>query len=151
ILVGPLAGAILGFAFGMTSFFLGGSALVLYIISINPVLAFITCVVTRTLMGWLCGLIFKGLKKAKPNSFLPFVISALSAPVLNTILFMSTLLLCFFNPIVERYPELYTKAGSNVIVFVALFVGINALVEAVACTVVGSGISKAVYKNFKAE
>ena len=151
IILGPLAGAVLGLTFGLTSLFLGGSPLVLYIATINPFLAGVTCILPRVLMGLCCGLIFKGLKKPDSKSFLPFVLSALSAPVLNTVFFMSTLLLCFYTPIMEKYPALSSQSGGNVIVFTALFVGINAVIEAVACTVVGSGISKAVYKNFGSE
>ncbi len=151
ILIGPLAGAILGLAFGLTSLLLGGSPLVLYIATINPFLAGVTCILPRVLMGLCCGAIFKGLKKPDSKSFIPFLLSALSAPVLNTVFFMSTLLLCFYTPIMEKYPALNTQAGGNVIIFTALFVGVNAVVEAVACTAVGSAVSRAVYKNFSTE
>ena len=148
ILLGPAVGALLGLAFGVMSF-IGGSSLVLYIKSLNIFLTAITCIVPRVLMGFFCGCIFKWLKKPNSKSFVPFVISALSAPVLNTLFFMSALLMCFYTPVTEKYSTVFSQAGGNIIIFVAIFVGINAVVEAVVCTIVGSAVSRGVYKSVK--
>lgn len=152
IILGPAAGALMGCVFGLTSFaqaWMGTSQLGMLMFSTNPFFAFVVCVIPRTLVGLCCGLIFKALRKKNPGSFLPFVIAALSAPVLNTVFFMTTLILCFWDTImsVEAFRQIYEQAGSNIIVFVALFVGVNAVSEAVICTLVGSAVSKAVYKS----
>ncbi len=150
IILGPGAGALLGLTFGLTSYFQamsGSSPLGALMFTTNPFLAFIVCVVARVLVGLCCALSFKGMKKAFGTSFASFTVASFSAPVLNTIFFMSALLLCFYNLIAEKYSAVFEKAGGNVIVFIALFVGVNALVEAVVCTIVGSAVSKAVYKS----
>ena len=67
IALGPAAGAFLGFVFGCTSFaqcFMG-DALGAILISVSPVGTFVNCVVTRTLVGFLCGLIYKKLQNSK--------------------------------------------------------------------------------------
>ena len=65
ITLGPSAGAILGTVFGLTSFAqaFGFDALGAILLGENPIGLFITCMVPRILMGWLTGLIFKGLKR----------------------------------------------------------------------------------------
>ena len=60
ILLGPGVGALLGLTFGLTSYFQamsGASALTALLFTVNPFLAFIVCVVTRVLVGFLCGLL----------------------------------------------------------------------------------------------
>ena len=61
IVLGPAAGAALGCAFGLLSFWecFGKSVVGAELLAINPLLTFLVCVPTRTLMGWLCGLIFR--------------------------------------------------------------------------------------------
>ena len=65
IVLGPSAGAILGCSFGLLSFWecFGKSQFGATLLGINPFLTFLVCVPTRALMGWLCGLIFKGLDR----------------------------------------------------------------------------------------
>ena len=63
IILGPVGGLICGLTFGLTSFyqcFVGG-AMGTVLLGINPFGTFVTTVVTRTLEGFLTGLIFKGL------------------------------------------------------------------------------------------
>ena len=152
IILGPAAGAALGLTFGLTSYFQamsGSSPLGALMFATNPFLAFVVCVIPRVLVGLFCGLIFKGMKKAFGKSFASFAVAAFSAPVLNTVLFMSTLLICFWNTLMSQdsIRAVFEKSGGNIVVFVALFVGINALVEAIFCTIAGSAVSKAVYKS----
>lgn len=67
ILLGPVAGAILGTVFGITSFIqcFGASALGAMLLSINPFLTFLVCVPTRILAGWLTGLVFQAIYRAE--------------------------------------------------------------------------------------
>jgi hypothetical protein len=57
---------------------------------------------------------------------------------------MTTLILCFWNTDVIQSWAATIPGGSNVFVFVAGAIGINFVVEAIVCTIVGAGISKAV-------
>ena len=148
IVLGPSAGAALGCAFGLISFWecFGKSQFGVELMSINPVLTFLVCVPTRTLMGWLCGLIFRALDKKLAGSkgdFVSYVVASLSGALLNTAFFMTALCLCFYHT--DYIQSIASGMGSgNVLLFVVLFVGVQGLVEAALCTVVGSGVSKGV-------
>ena len=139
IVMGPVAGGILGLVFGLISFWecFGKSIFGETLLSINPFLTFLVCVPTRTLMGWLCGLIFQAMggKHAKLPAYL---VASLSGALLNTVLFMATLLLCFGN---SDY-ILSLRGSMNILSFVVAFVGLQGLVEAILCTLLGTSISK---------
>lgn len=150
ILLGSASGAFLGFVFGLTSFIqcFGMSAFGAVLLGINPILTAIVCIVPRTLMGWLTGLIFKGLKKQLSKSqnaglrMVPYTVASVCAPLLNTALFMTALCLCFYNT--DYIQEIAGMLGaSNVFVFILLFVGINGLIEAVVSMIVSIPASKA--------
>lgn len=142
ILLGPKGGLILGAVFGMTSFVQSfTSPLGEILLSINPIGTFITCFVTRTLVGWLTGLVYAVLKKGKAEKAAVWAAN-LSCPLLNTILFMSSLVLFFYNS--DSIQGIAANLGAtNPFLFVILFVGINGLVEAVTCFLLGSIVSKA--------
>lgn len=62
MLMGPKAGAWLGLIFGATSFYqavTGSSAFSTMLFNINPIYAFLLCIPTRVLMGFLTGVILK--------------------------------------------------------------------------------------------
>lgn len=146
IVVGPGAGALLGFAFGITSFIqcFGMSAFGATLLAINPIFTFITCVATRTLMGYLTGIIFK-LIKGDAKSVVPYGVASLCGALLNTLFFMSAIILFFGK---SEY-ILSLQGNLSVIKFVLAFVGINGLVEAIACFLIAAAISKAVVKFIK--
>ncbi|MDD4698648.1 MAG: ECF transporter S component [Oscillospiraceae bacterium] len=155
VLLGPISGATLGLLFGLTSFFqcFGflfwpidplGSAL----FAINPIYMTIVCIVPRVLMGLLVGLIFKAIRKVDKTDTMSYAVASLSGSVLNTILFISTLLLFFYNTneIQAYVTQLNAK---NVFVFAALFVGINAVFEALVAFIVSFPVTKAVARYSK--
>lgn len=150
ILLGPVAGAILGTVFGITSFIqcFGASALGAMLLSINPFLTFLVCVPTRILAGWLTGLIFQAIYRAEAKRekkhLLSFGVASLCAPIFNTLFFMGTLTACFYQ---TDYIQGFVKTlgAANPIMFIILFAGINALVEIAVGFLIGSVISKAVY------
>ncbi len=148
MVVEPAAGALLGFAFGMTSFLqcvFGMSAFGVMILEINPFLAFLVTVPTRTLMGWLTGLFYKAIKR---TDIVGFAVTGLVGSLLNTAFFMTTLLACFWQT--DYIQNIAHSLGTtNVFAFVAAFVGINGIVEAVCCTILAAVISKALYKWFQ--
>lgn len=140
VLMGPAGGAILGGVFGITSYIqcFGMSAFGATLLGINPFLTFLVCVPTRILAGWIAGLIFSAMRKGKHTKKLSYYVANLACPLLNTFFFMSVLCLCFFQT--EYIQSL--AGGANVLTFVVAFVGINGVIEAIACFVVGSAISR---------
>lgn len=140
------AGAFLGLAFGITSYIqaaTGLSAFGVMLFGMKPFATFLVCVPTRCLMGWLCGLLFKAFKK---KNALAFGVSGLSGALLNTLFFMTTLLAFFWKT--DLIQGLATQLGStNVFAFTVAFVGINGLVEAIACTVLAVAIAVPLQKG----
>ena len=105
-------------------------------------MTFTLCVVPRVLEGWLGGLIFQGMKKIDKTKFFSYIVASLSVPVLNTLLFMSTLFLFFYQT--EPIQTIASKNGAdNVFALFVAMVGIQAVVEALVCFVLGTAISKA--------
>ena len=141
VALGPLGGAVLGAVFGITSFIqcFGLSPFGAALLAVSPVGCLVTCIVPRTLMGWLTGLVFRGMDKIKPKSFLSFGVTSLFGPVCNTVLFMTSLMLFFGNA--ELIADM--RAGAPLFAFLAAFVGINGLVEALVCFVVCTAVCKA--------
>lgn len=148
ILLGPSGGAILGLVFGLISFAecFGKSTFGAELLAIQPFFTFLVCVPTRTLMGWCCGLIFRALHRRLPKKYdmAAFVAASLSGALLNTIFFMTTLCLCFYRT--SYIQGFVTNLGAqNFLLFIVLFVGLQGLIEALVCAVLGSAISKGVY------
>ncbi len=150
VTLGPAAGAILGAVFGITSFIqcFGMSAFGAMLLSINPFFTFLVCVPTRILMGWLTGVIYRGLVKTKLPSPASITIANLCCPLLNTTFFMGVLALCFYHT--EYIQSIATSLGTkNVLLFIFAFVGVNGVVEAAVCFVVGAAISAALKKALR--
>ncbi len=145
ITLGPLAGTVLGGVFGLTSFWealSGKSAFGATLLNLNPVGTLLTAVPTRILMGLLCALLFRFLRDRMRNRSLPYFLSALAGSLLNTVLFMGMFVLFFFNTDFVRGIA-QSLGTTNVFAFIAAFVGIQGLAEAVICTVIGSAVSRA--------
>ncbi len=145
ILLGPVAGALCGFAFGMTSFVNGllgtGSVLVTGLIQINPFLTFVVTVVARVLVGLLTGLIFKGLYKIEKTRPVSYYVASLCCPLLNTILFMGFLMTFFYDsPAIQASAEKFGTA--NPFMLVIAMVGVQGAIEAIVCFVIASAVSR---------
>lgn len=146
ITLGPVVGAWLGFVFGITSFIhcFMGSAVGVMLLGVSPVRTFIVCVVPRTLMGLLCGLVFIGLKKILGDgNVFAYCISSVCAALFNTILFLSTMALLFYSTLST------ISEGKGVFNLLLSWAGINAVIEAIACGIIATVIGKAVYIAFK--
>lgn len=146
ITMGPVGGAIAGGVFGLTSFLqcigVGGiSAMGATLFGIDPFLAFVQRFVPRCLDGFLLGFIFQGVRKWK-NTPLACFVTGFSAAFLNTLFFMSALILLFGNT--EYVQGLI--GGKNIVLFVCTFVGINAVFEMLASTIVTGAVGTALYK-----
>lgn len=140
-ILGPKGGAVCGLAFGITSFMqcFGMGAFGTMLFSINPLGTAITCIIPRILEGWLCGLIFQAVKKVTKNG--SYFIASLACPLLNTLLFMSSLVIFFYN---SDYIQgiAGTLGVSNPFMFVVAFVGVQGMIEAVVCFVIASAVSR---------
>lgn len=147
MVIGPLAGVVLGAVFGLTSFYqcFGMSQFGAMLLSINPFYTFLVCVPTRILMGYLAGVLFKGFIKADKKNVVCYFLGGLVTAMLNTIFFMGVLVLGFWG---TDYIQ-GLAGGNGVMLFIILFVGINGVVEWIATTVVGGIVSKAVAKIAK--
>ncbi|MBR0139204.1 MAG: ECF transporter S component [Firmicutes bacterium] len=144
MLLGPEAGALLGLVFGALSFkdaLSGASLMTSNLLLASPVHTFILCVITRTLMGFCCGLIFKAADAADKKNTWCWFVGAVSAPLLNTLFFMGYLVLVFYN--CEYVQNLVSRLGaSNPLMFVILLVGVQGLVEAAVCGIAGGLVSR---------
>lgn len=146
IALGPVGGMILGGMFGITSFLqcigIGGiSAMGVILFKINPFFAFVQRFVPRLLAGLIAGLAHQGMKKLINNTVSCFITGFLAA-LLNTVLFMTALILLFGNT--EYVQGLI--GGRNVIVFICAFVGINAVVEMLAASIIVGAVGKVLSK-----
>ena len=143
IVMGPGAGAFLGAMFGLASFMqcFGMSSFGNVLLGIQPVFTFLVCMVPRILMGWLCGLIFRGLvcvDRTKSKS-LSYCVTSLCGALLNTIFFVGGVLLLFG----QTDYIMGMRGGMNLLAFVGVFVGLNGVIEAIVCFIVAAAISKA--------
>ncbi len=146
ITLGPAGGAIMGGVFGLTSFLQcigvgGSSAMGVVLFGINPFFAFLQRFLPRVLDGLLIGYIFKWVRKISNVQISCFITGFCSA-FFNTVFFMSALVLLFGNTAYMR--EMI--AGRNVIAFICAFVGINAVFEMIASTVITGLVGFALFK-----
>ena len=145
ILIGPAAGAVLGAVFGAVSFYdaiTGGSVMTSALFQVSPVNTFILCVVTRVLMGFCTGLVFAAVKKLDKHHTWSYFVGSISAPLLNTLFFMGYIVLVFYNTDFVQ-GLVASKGASNPLMFVVLLVGVQGVIEAAACGVLGAVICKA--------
>ncbi len=146
ITLGEKSGAFLGLVFGISSFIqcFGMSPFGAALLQINPIFTFIMCLVPRVLMGYLCGVIYKLLAKVKKG--LAVVIASFSAPVINTILFITSLMLLFG----KSDFIMGMRAGTeNLMAFLIAFVGFNGVMEIITTTLIAPPVALAVEKAVK--
>ena len=147
IALGPTGGLAIGAVFGITSFLqcigIGGvSAMGSALFQISPFLAFLQRFIPRALDGLIIGLIHKLLAK-KFGTKIPCFITGFLAAMLNTALFMGSLVLLFGQT--EYMQNLID--GKNIIIFICSFIGINAVLEMLASTVITGAIGSVLYKS----
>lgn len=142
IICGFKTGIFLATIFGVVSFLqcLGYSPFGAVLLSVNPWLTFLVCVPSRILMGLLAGGAYKLL--VNKNKHLAQIVTCFLVPVLNTLFFMSSLVICFYNTdYIQGFVDLL--GATNPFMFVVLFVGINGLVEIICGIFVSYPVSKA--------
>ena len=125
ILYGPKAGAILGLTFSLVVVYqcasgvdAGGAIL----FNANAFLTVLLCVLKGTLCGFGAGLIYQKLKIK--NDLIRTLIASISAPIINTGIFVIGLYICFFD-ILKAW-----AGGSNTVYYVITgLVGLNFVIE----------------------
>ena len=140
-ILGPWGGLYFGALFGITSFIqcFGIDAMGTFLFNLSPVGTFVLCVVTRALMGFCCGLIFRLISRIDKTKIISFIVSSFSAAFLNTLFFLSALILLFSN-YADRLAEQF---GIDLSTILLTLVSVNGIIEIIVCTVIGFAVSKA--------
>ena len=151
MLLGPLAGTILGAIFGLTSLYdaiTGKSAMTHFFFQESPFATVLLCIGTRALVGAVTGWLFRLFSKADRRHTWSYFAGGLLAPVLNTLFFMGFIVLVFYKT--SFVQNLVSKLGaSGPIMFIILVVGVQGLVEAATGLVIGGAIAKGVAHALK--
>ena len=146
VCMGPVAGLVLGGVFGAFSLYdavSGAGGMTAAFFQYSPVHTVILTVGMRMLMGLCCGLVYKALRRVDAKSYVSYFVGAISAPLLNTLFFMGYIVLVFYRT--ETVQNLVAaKGATNPLMFVVLLVGVQGLMEAGVCGVLGGIVSKAV-------
>lgn len=126
LVLGPGAGAFLGFEFGMITYLMGVFGVDLFTFVLfqdHPIITALICIVKGTMAGLSAGLIYKALQNKKP--YLGTVIAAASAPIANTGLFV---LGTFF--VKDTLQSNFVAEGQTVLYFVIIVcAGLNFILE----------------------
>ena len=89
------------------------------------------------------GLIFRALSRLTRRGLSAYIVTAVSAPLLNTVFYMGLMCLIFYN--CDYVQNLVASTGAaNPILLVLAVVGVQGVIEVLVCGVIGSVISKAV-------
>ena len=152
MMLGPLAGGVLGGVMGCISFYTaiktGFSTLFLagYTGGIVVVLSFVNTVIPRILMGICVGWVYRAASRLDRGNTISYYIGGIAAPLLNTLFYMTVLVLIFLNaPTLQALlgEELMSKFQDNILLFVAAYVGVQALIEAALGCVISGSVCKA--------
>ena len=91
-------------------------------------------------MGYLCAVIYKMIARKRRNT--AYVVGAIAAPLLNTVCFMSALIL-FFG---ESDYIMGIRNGAELWPFLVAFVGLNGVMEIVTTTIIAPPVASVIKK-----
>lgn len=142
ITLGPTAGAVMGLIFGLTSAWSavsGSGGMTTLLFNYHAVGTLVLCIVPRVLVGWLCALVYRGVKQIAGDNIVGVILGSISAPLLNAALFMGALVLMFgATPVFAQI-----AAGKSAWMFVwGVFVS-NGIAETITCGIIATAVSKA--------
>ena len=146
--MGLWGGTAMGAVFGLISFLqcfgiLGTSGMGAALVAEAPWwMSFVQRFVTRVLMGLLTAVIYRVLKDKVRNTYLHCAITGFSAAFLNTLFFMSALVLLFGH---TEYLQ-GKMAGRAFLAYIVASVGVNGLVEMATAAVLTGAIGVALKK-----
>jgi len=148
IIMGPMAGLVLGGVFGFVSFMdaiKGASVMTSNLLAVSPLHTFILCFGMRVLMGYCVGLLYQGMKRICRHDVINCFVVSIGAPLLNTVFFMGYLVLAFYHT--EYIQGLVSAKGAvNPLMFVVLLVGVQGIIEAVVCAAAGTSVASGLKK-----
>lgn len=127
-LLGPIDGAILGFTFGLITVFQTPlNPFLMVFFEANAILYVILAILKATMAGFCSGLIYKGLNKLfkEKKKILSTTIASISAPIINTGIFVIGMLIFFF-PELSSLPSMTIENNPFAIFtnpFQVLFIG----------------------------
>lgn len=147
IALGVPGGAIIGGVFGLISFLqcfglIGYSPMGAALVNVSPLMMFIQRFVSRLLVGVLVALICRAMRKSGVRDSLAFTITGFCAAFLNTVFFMTLLVLLFGH---TEYMQ-SAMAGRGVLAYLIASVGVNAVVEMAVSAVVTGAVAAALKK-----
>ncbi|MBQ8431551.1 MAG: ECF transporter S component [Clostridia bacterium] len=145
MLLGPAAGAWLGFVFGAITYIMGGvmgmDLFTLFLFQDHPLITAAICFVKSTLAGYLGGLVYRLLKEKKP--LLAVFLCAMLIPVVNTGVFVLGCLVILGT--IEGYIAAVGLTGTSALYFIfILCAGINFLVEFAVNTVFSPALKRVI-------
>ena len=126
---------------GFSTLFLAG-----YTGGVVVVLSFVNSIIPRVLMGVCVGWVYRAARRLDRGNTISYYIGGLAAPVLNTLFYMTVLILIFLNaPTLQVLlgEELMAKFQDNILLFAAAYVGIQAVIEAAVGCVISGSVCKA--------
>lgn len=137
VLLGPLAGAFLGAAFGVVVIAValtGGDPFTFTLFGDHPVLTVALCLIKGAAAGLVAGILYKAIRKK--NEYAAVVVAALAAPVVNTGLFILGALLMS-----DTLSANFVADGTTVIYFLIIgCAGINFIIEFIVNAVASPAI-----------
>lgn len=137
VLMGPAAGAFLGFAFGTVTLIagiIGADAFTSVLFSAHPVLTSFLCLIKGLCAGLIAALLYKVI--SKKNQYAAIFIASAAAPIVNTGLFILGALLMS-----DTLSANFVADGSTVIYFLVIAcAGVNFLIELFVNMVVSPAI-----------
>lgn len=139
VLYGPVAGTVLGAVMGIVVFIsvVGGQAgpLSTAMLQLNPVVTFLVCILKSAIAGLVSGLSYRAIAKTGKDK-LAIIIAAIVCPIVNTGIFLATLLTVFYS-IAAQY-----AAGRMFYFIFVIILGINFVIE----FVLNSALSPAIVR-----
>ncbi len=154
VLLGPLAGSLMGFFFGLFSF------IVWTFMPPNPLFAFVftpfysagdakgslwslvICFLPRILLGLSASLMFRAFQKTKLRGVAGYTLSGVLSTVLHTTLVLGSIYLFFGKP----YAAAMGISYSLLLGALATVLGTNGLFEAIIAGFIGYGVCQPVHK-----
>lgn len=146
VVLGPKAGAFLGLVFGLSSFAQPES---LAMFSMMPAQVFISCVVPRIFVGLVPAYAYKGLLKLCKKRQVATAVACVIAPLTNTILFLSFMVIFMGDHLIAKYPDIYgAMAGQGFFTFFGVMlagVTLNVVLETASCLIIASAVCNALW------
>lgn len=147
-LLGPVEGAILGGVFGVITMIMGiagidGFSYLLF--TANPLWFILVCLLKAIMAGFVSGLVYRGLGKlfGEKYVYLKTVLAAITAPIVNTGIFVAGMLLFFFETmsgLPAMFPDVFGQFENAVsLVFLGL-AGVNFVGEFIVNLVLSPAI-----------